>query len=442
MGVQHIAVKFRGNMQNQFGTNIILRPTYTSEFNGRFNSDTEYSVSASFWSPNNVSVELTDTRQLANTVDRNRFGRRYSMLRTTFLGGSTIRPQLSVLRTAYDLNSNVSVIGNLSAHKSKWIFATNTAYQWWSNSGASTTGYATVLGHISYRASNKIVVGSDLNSIVNDQFRMDWIRIFSFYNAPKLQIGTSLTMNTITRQQSFGISARLYTDWLTGTSQHEFNNHQHYGSQTLSTSWMKSQSSDWHPSTQSGQRSSGLVFIPFHDANGNGLKDRNEPELTGLMGSIKEGRIVHPRKSPEKLMFSELQPHRNYVVHLSADLRDEPDYMVQSTHISVDTPGSGFRVIYVPVVESFEVSGIWEFGDKSAIQPGQTYLMLTKTDGGHSVKGTLFSDGTWLVDKITPGAYDVTIVNGNKNDLVVAPKVISVDGRFNWGIPKIIVSAK
>jgi len=441
-GVDQAAHYLNGQLRSQMGSRFVLRPTATSEINGSLNSSSEYSIRASYWNPRMLTVELSDQQLSANFVNNSRFDRRHSMLRAMLHTNSRVRPQVIVDRTGHINSTSTSIKGNVSTNTHKWILAANTGYQWWKNGETRITGYTNVLGHISYRVMNKLVIGGDVSSTISNRYRVDWLRLYSFYSTPKLQIGTNMTVHTTTHQHSIGFSARIHTDWLTSNSQYELYNHTLYGSQSITTSWMKSQGADWYPSTQSGLRSSGIVLIPFHDVNGNGIKDQNERVLSGLMGSLREGRIIHPKHYPYKLMFSELQPFRNYLISLSADLRDDPDYLVQNTRISVESPGSGFRLIYVPVAKSIEVTGNWDLGDRSVVMPGRTGLIMTRTDGSQTVRGTLFGDGTWIVDRAVPGTYHVTVTSGSSMELVASPSVITIESQSKNGVPKITISAK
>jgi hypothetical protein len=154
--------------------------------------------------------------------------------------------------------------------------------------------------------------------------------------------------------------------------------------------------------------------------------DNGEQELSGLIGSIQEGRLIQNATNGNKLMFAELQPHRSYQITLSSDLRNDPEYLVSTTRLTVDTPGSGYRVINVPVAKSFEITGLWTTDDGIQVQPGRTRLIFTKIDGNSDIRGTLFGDGSWIVDKISPGTYTIFVSDNSNSNLAVYPNTIQV----------------
>ena len=115
-------------------------------------------------------------------------------------------------------------------------------------------------------------------------------------------------MNTPFQSVAIGIYARVTTDWITISSRNDLYGGQHLGSHAISTSWMKSRPSEWYPSSQTSHGSSGFSLIPFHDRNGNGVKDSDEIELSGLMGSIRDGRQVELKKSFDRLPWLPTEP--------------------------------------------------------------------------------------------------------------------------------------
>jgi hypothetical protein len=322
------------------------------------------------------------------------------------------------------------------------MLAANLGYRWWDNLGLQSSGHTSVNWNLGYRLKNRLMISSEVYATVSDPVIIESFRVSSHYNTNHFQLGGSISMNTPFQSVGIGIYARITTDWITMSSRNDLYGGQHLGSHAISTSWMKSRPSEWYPSSQTSHESSGFSLIPFHDRNGNGVKDSDEIELSGLMGSIRDGRQVELKKSFDRLVFGGLQPHRQYLIALETDLRNEPDYLVQSTRINVESPGSGYRLIYVPVIKSVEFSGMWDLPVGVMVKLGNTDLVFTKTDGSFSVRGTLFSDGSWIVDKIGAGSYEIKVISRGNDEFITSPSVLHISTTNKPENPKISIIPK
>jgi hypothetical protein len=415
-----------GIIKDRYGASMVWAPTRTSDFFGRWSTDSNYLLTSSIWIPQYGSIELTDFREKAFLDPLRRPTRRQSTIRVSLNGNRIFRYQFGYVRTEYNDATSMAVESNANASYLRWLLSTHISHRRWDNLLSWSSHQTDFQWNLGYRFRNRLIITSDVQSSLSDRFEFQSFRVSTYFNTSSYQLGGNITSYAPFSDLTMGFSARVSTDRLTVASRTDLHGRPYYGSHAVSTSWMKSRKSEWHPTSQTSEGSSGLVFIPFHDRNENGIKESNEEELTGLSGSVREGHTMGLRKSPNKLMFSGLQPYRKYEITLETDLRNDPSYLVQSTTLHVDTPGSGYRLIYVPVVTSFEIVGRWELSEGSTTRPGYNELFLTKTDGSHSVRGTLFSDGTWIIDKIGAGSYAIQIGSNGTNTFATSPKFLNV----------------
>ncbi len=426
VGFDHTILVSTGTVKDRYSASMVWAPTYTTDFYGRWSSDSNYLVTASFWVPQYGSLEISDLRYQSFVDQYSRPSRRQSTVRAIFNGNRIVRYQLGYTRTEYNNATTSTFESNTNMSLHRWLLSTHIAYRWWDNLGVLSTYRTDINWNLGYRFRNRLIVASDVYTGISERIEFQSFRISAYYNTSSYQFGGNITSQTPFNDLSLGFFARIATDRLTMSTRNEIYGGQLHGSHVVSTSWMKSRKSEWHPSSQTSGGSCGIALIPFHDKNGNGIKDSNEEELSGLIGSIKEGHMIALPNAPDKLIFGGLQPYRKYEITLEANLRNDPDYMVLSTRIHVDTPGSGFRSIQVPVIAAAEIDGRWELADGSTTRPGYNDLLLTKTDGSHSVRGILFSDGTWIIDKIGTGSYAIQISSDGMNSFVASPKVLHV----------------
>jgi len=429
-------------VKDRYGASMVWAPTHKTDFLGRWSTDSNYLLTGSIWFPHYGSVELSDFREKAFVDPYSRPTRRQSTIRVSLNGSRFVRYQFGYVRTEYNNATSIAVESNANASFLRWLLSTHISHRRWDNQVGWSPHQTDIQWNLGYRFRNRVIVTSDVQSSISDRFEFESFRISTYYNTSSFQFGGNFTSHAPFNDLTMGLFARFATDRLTMASRNDIYARQHHGSHMLSTSWMKSRKTEWHPSSQTSEGSSGIALIPFHDRNGNGMKESDEEELAGLTGSIREGRLIELRKSPDKLIFGGLQPYRKYEITLQTDLRNDPGYMVQSTTLHVDTPGSGYRLIHVPVVTSFEIVGRWELAEGSSTRPGYNELFLTKTDGSHSVRGTLFSDGTWMVDKIGTGSYAIQIGSNGTNIFTTSPKILNVVHHKTTEYPLITITSQ
>jgi hypothetical protein len=442
IGSEQQAFIGNGIVNNQLGTRVVWMPTRTSEVHAQVGTDSRYLLNASYWNPRYGSIDISDSMEPSNLFQTYRPNRRQSMIRVSANGTRYIKYQFAYTRSEYNGARGNAIESFINTSYRKSMLAANFSYRWWQNAQIRSMGYTSANWYLGHKLNNKIMISTDLNTTVVDPFHIQSFRLSSHYHTRSAQIGGSVSMHAPFQSVSLNVYTRITTDWITLASRNEYSGTQHYGSQSVSTSWLKSRSKEWLPSSQSSQGSAGFFLVPYHDRNGNGVKDSDEVELSGLMGSIRDGRLIELKKSNDKLIFGGLQPFRNYTITLDSDLRNEPDYLVQSTHIKVESPSSGYRIIYIPVVKSIEVNGIWEVPNGVPLKLGQTDLVFTKTDGSLTVRGTLFSDGTWIVDKIGTGSYLVKVRGPNAQVLTTSPSVLHIGQLNSIENPKLLILPK
>lgn len=442
VSADQIALIADGTVKNWGGTRIAWTPTHTSEVLGYLGSDSSYLLTASYWNPSYGSIEISDSKETSYLFQSYRPNRRHSMIRASTISNRYVRYQISYFRTDYRHAIEHSVESFANTSFRRWILGANLSYKKWDNYGKQSSGHTSIYWNLGYRLKNRLMISSDVYAALSNHVQIESFRLASHYNTNHMQLGGSISMSTPFQSVSIGVYARIATDWITMSTRNDLYGGQYLGSHVLSTSWMKSRPSEWHPSSQTSNESTGFSLIPFHDRNGNGVKDSNEIVLSGLMGSIRDGRQVELKNSVDRLVFGGLQPNRQYLIALETDLRNEPDYLVQSTRINVESPGSGYRLIYVPVIKSVEFSGMWDVLAGAMIKLGQTDLIFTRIDGSFSVRGTLFSDGTWIVDKIGTGLYEIKVISRGNDVFVTSPSVLHIDTSNMLENPKISIIPK
>lgn len=85
---------------------------------------------------------------------------------------------------------------------------------------------------------------------------------------------------------------------------------------------------------------------------------------------------------------------------------------------------------------------MWDVLAGAMIKLGQTDLIFTRIDGSFSVRGTLFSDGTWIVDKIGTGLYEIKVISRGNDVFVTSPSVLHIDTSNTLENPKISIIPK
>jgi hypothetical protein len=68
--------------------------------------------------------------------------------------------------------------------------------------------------------------------------------------------------------------------------------------------------------------------------------------------------------------------------------------------------------------------------------------MLRQIDGDLVVQGTLFGDGTWFIDKLGQGTYEVSINDSNKAELIAYPQLLYITKDQIDKVPSITIRTK
>lgn len=100
----------------------------------------------------------------------------------------------------------------------------------------------------------------------------------------------------------------------------------------------------------------GLVFKPFVDINGNGIKDPGEPKAYGMDIQMNGGRVEYSEKDT-LTRVSELEPYADYLVTLNGNRFDNISWRIQNKTLKVSVDPNQFKHIDVPVSVVGEAAG-------------------------------------------------------------------------------------
>jgi hypothetical protein len=153
----------------------------------------------------------------------------------------------------------------------------------------------------------------------------------------------------------------------------------------------------------------GIMLSPFLDLNCNGVKDKDEPGISGLKFRCNGGRIL-----PDERHFSsrivDMEPYRNYLIELDENSFGNIAWQIKNKRLSVEIEPNNIKQVEVPVSVLGEVSGMI-YLNKDGEQKGLSNVLVEFYDSNaklvaHTVTG---SDGYFSFLGLVPGKYKATI---------------------------------
>jgi hypothetical protein len=159
----------------------------------------------------------------------------------------------------------------------------------------------------------------------------------------------------------------------------------------------------------------GLILSAFIDLNNNGIREKGEPKVEGLLFSISGGSRKE-NKRDTSVVISNLEGYYEYLLKIDKNSFDEIDWKIKTGSMKVVIRPNEFRVIEIPISVVAEVSGkVYQQTENGRIPMERIYLdifnerrvlvakILSETDGFYSYMGlpkgtfTIKPDATQLM---------------------------------------------
>jgi hypothetical protein len=159
----------------------------------------------------------------------------------------------------------------------------------------------------------------------------------------------------------------------------------------------------------------GLILSAFIDLNNNGIREKGEPKVEGLLFSISGGSRKE-NKRDTSVVISNLEGYYDYLLKIDKNSFDEIDWKIKTGSMKVVIRPNEFRVIEIPISVVAEVSGkVYQQTENGKIPMERIYLdifnerrvlvakILSETDGFYSYMGlpkgtfTIKPDATQLM---------------------------------------------
>lgn len=149
----------------------------------------------------------------------------------------------------------------------------------------------------------------------------------------------------------------------------------------------------------------GLVFVPFVDINGNGIKDKGEPRAYGMDINMNGGRIEQSEKDT-LIRVSELEPYADYLVTLNGNRFDNISWKIQHSTLKVAVDPNQFKHIDVPVSVVGEAAG-YVYLRSGGKTKGLGRIIVNYYRNGTSLEASVLSeeDGYFSYMGLRPGKY-------------------------------------
>jgi hypothetical protein len=153
----------------------------------------------------------------------------------------------------------------------------------------------------------------------------------------------------------------------------------------------------------------GILIQTYLDINGNGLRDSNEPRVTGLNVHINGGRI-ESNGSDTTIRISDLEPYTNYFIELANSSFSNIAWKIKSSTISVAVTPNQFKLIEIPVEVMGEVSGMVYLNKNNEKQgQGGVYVCIYNSDSVLVARILSEVDGYFSFLGLKPGLYTAVI---------------------------------
>lgn len=147
----------------------------------------------------------------------------------------------------------------------------------------------------------------------------------------------------------------------------------------------------------------GISLSPFLDMNHNGIREKDEPLVTGLTVRVNGGRILR-NINDTIIRVVELEPYTSYLVELDDVGFEEIAWQLTNKRLKVYIDPNQFKKIDVPVLSMGEVNGWVYIGDQTGIRgQGRLVVNFFRNDGTFIAKTMTEADGGFTYLGLPPG---------------------------------------
>lgn len=146
-----------------------------------------------------------------------------------------------------------------------------------------------------------------------------------------------------------------------------------------------------------------VKFLAFLDTNGNGLRDKTEPEIRGLEVNLRRGGIKRHLGSGATI-FTGLEPYIPYFFTFNSDHLENIAWSLATKSISITLNPNQLKLIEVPINVVGEVSGYIRNGP---IGIGGIRMHIEKKDGTKMASITSENDGFFNFYGLPSGSYEI-----------------------------------
>jgi len=162
---------------------------------------------------------------------------------------------------------------------------------------------------------------------------------------------------------------------------------------------------------------SGIVIQPFLDYNGNGVKDNDEPKVTGLNLHV-NGRFIKRSGRDSSIRILGLEPYSKYLIELDPGSFENISWQLKIHTLNVVTEPNRIKAIPIPVSIVGEVSGTVNLKtDKGVKGAGRIIVCVYKNDSTLVTKILTEPDGYFSYLGLAPGSYILQIDSNQMSKL-------------------------
>jgi hypothetical protein len=158
-----------------------------------------------------------------------------------------------------------------------------------------------------------------------------------------------------------------------------------------------------HIDSRSAIARGGISLSPFLDLNHNGIREIDEPLVTGLTVRVNGGRILR-NINDTIIRVVELEPYTSYLVELDDVGFEEIAWQLTNKRLKVYIDPNQFKKIDVPVLPMGEANGWVYIGDQTGIRgQGRLVVNFFRNDGTFIAKTMTEADGGFTYLGLPPG---------------------------------------
>ncbi len=178
----------------------------------------------------------------------------------------------------------------------------------------------------------------------------------------------------------------------------------------------------------------GVIFLPFLDINNNGVKDPNEPKVSGLNVNMIGGGIQKSNKDTT-IVISGLEPYTTHFVEVDADNFENMSWRIKKSKMNIIIEPNKLKLIEIPVLILGEVSGTAYLKKENEEKGlGRITVCFYNSDSVLVNKMLTESDGYFNFFGLLPGSYYAKIDQEQLNKLQMTASPSSLSFTIKGGI--------